>query len=195
MREEREQMRMKGRRSVKRRIDNGSKERTRNVRRMIWNPLVPLLLGIASIGMIKIGGRVPSFTIEDQHERKWSRSDFTSKPVLYVLCDRDAYDHVDNWTKTLVPKYRKSIHFVPVADVRGVPGIMKGYVRGRFRDEFSYPILLDWEGDLTEKLGLKAGYPTLVITTPGGTVTYHAWGTGTDAQVGRLARKLKEVTE
>ena len=156
--------------------------------------LIPLLAGGLAIAAVKVGGRVPNFTLEDQNERTWSRSDFTSRPVLYVLCDRDAYDHVENWTKKLVPKYRTSIHFVPVADVRGVPGIMKGYVRGRFREEFKYPVLLDWEGDLTEKVGLKKGYPTLVLTTADGTVTYQAWGTGTEAQVGRLERKLKEVT-
>lgn len=153
-----------------------------------------LATAILSIGAVTVGQKVPSFSIADQHERTWKRSDFSTKPVLYVLCDRDAYDYVDNWTDELVPAYRTKIHFVPVADVRGVPGLMKGYVRGRFRDEFSYPILMDWEGELSRTLGLKKGYPTLVVTRADGTVTYQAWGKGSRNQVGRLKKKLDEVT-
>lgn len=162
-------------------------------------PTLLLLTAAAALvmltGMVKIGSKVPAYTVEDQNERAWKRGDFSKKPVLYVLCDLDAYDHVDNWTKELVPKYKSKIHFVPVADVSTVPGLIKGYVRGKFKDEFDYPILMDWEGVLVKALGMKAGYPTLVITKADGTMTYHAWGKGSTKQIERLEKKLKEVTE
>ena len=157
-------------------------------------PLGLALLLVTSTGMVKIGSKIPAFTVEDQNERSWTRSNFSQKPVLYVVCDRDAYDHVDNWTSELVPRYKSKIHFVPVADVSAVPGLMKGYVRGKFKDEFSYPILMDWEGVLVKALRMKPGFPTLVITKADGTMTYHAWGKGTAKQIERLEKKLKEVT-
>ncbi len=161
------------------------------------NPLFAgalLLLFVATTGMTSIGSKIPAFTLEDQNERSWERDDFNKKPVLYVLCDLDAYDYVDNWTKELVPKYKNTIHFVPVADVSAVPGLMKGYIRGRFEGEFTYPVLMDWDGILVEALGMKAGYPTLVITKADGTMTYHAWGKGSAGQIERLEKKLDEVT-
>ncbi len=160
--------------------------------------LLPLTLAGAFLlltGMVSVGSKVPAYTVEDQNERSWKLSNFSDKPVLYVLCDLEAYDHVDNWTKELVPRYKSKIHFVPVADVSAVPGLMKGYIRGKFKDEFDYPILMDWEGVLVKALRMKPGFPTLVITKADGTMTYHAWGKGTKKQIERFEKKLKEVTE
>ncbi len=142
----------------------------------------------------KIGSTLPNFKLADQKKRTWRRTNFASKPVLYVACDREAYDYVDNWTKQLVPKYRNDIHFVPIADLSTAPDFLKGYIRDRFDDEFTYPVLMDWAGKLVKLLGIKEGYPTLVITTAAGKITYQAWGKGSASQVGRLDAKLAEIT-
>src|SRR5688500_15226013 len=97
--------------------------------------LLPFLLG-----MVDVGSKLPSFSLEDQNEKKWKRKDYEGKVALYIICDRDAYDYVENWTDELVPKYKKKISFVPVADVTTVPDLLKGYIRGRFKDEFTYPV-------------------------------------------------------
>ena len=142
-----------------------------------------------------IGSTVPNFKLQDQKKRTWRRTNFSGKPVLYVACDRDAYDYVDNWTSRLVPKFRSKIHFVPVADLSSAPDFLKGYIRDRFDDEFSYPVLMDWSGKLVKLLGIRSGYPTLVITTSSGKITYHAWGKGSASQVARLEAKLEAVTQ
>lgn len=141
-----------------------------------------------------VGSTVPNFKLQDQKKRTWRRTNFTGKPVLYVACDRDAYDYVDNWTKRLVPKYKNSIHFVPIADLSTAPDFLKGYIRDRFDDEFSYPVLMDWSGKLVRLLGIRAGYPTLVVTNADGLITYHAWGKGNAKQVSRLDAQLAGMT-
>ena len=146
-------------------------------------------------GMISVGSPVPTFTIEDQYEKEWKKSNYTGKPALYVLCDRDAYDYVENWTKELVPKYKSQLHFIPVADVRTVPGFLKGYIRGRFKDEFTYPVLMDWDGVLIKGLNMKEAHPTLILTNDAGVVTYRAWGKGSKDEVARLEKKVKELVE
>lgn len=162
----------------------------------LFRYLLPLVLLLpATLGMVDVGSKLPSFSLEDQHKKKWKRKDYEGKVALYIICDRDAYDYVANWTDELVPKYKKKINFVPVADVTTVPDLLKGYIRGRFKDEFTYPVLMDWDGVLVTALDRKAGYPTLVITDDKGVVKYRSWGKGTDSQVKRLAKKLKEVTE
>ena len=145
------------------------------------------------LGMVSVGSPVPTFSIEDQYEKTWKTSNYSGKPALYVVCDRDAYDYVENWTKKLVPKYKENIHFVPVADVTSVPGFLKGYIRGRFKDEFKYPVLMDWEGILVKGLNMKAGHPTLVLTDGSGIVKYRAWGKGSDDEVTKLEKKIKDL--
>ena len=158
-------------------------------------PCLLILLSPVLLGLISIGSPVPSFSIEDQFEKVWKNSDYNGKPALYVVCDQDAYDYVDNWTKHLVPKYKDNIHFVPVADVTSVPGFLKGYIRGRFKDEFKYPILMDWKGVLIKGLNMKEGHPTLVLADANGVVKYRAWGKGSNDEVSRLENKLKELVK
>jgi len=106
-------------------------------------PLLSVFCLLLLTGMISVGSSIPSFTVEDQFEKKWKKSDYTGKAALYIVCDRKGYEYADNWTNKLVPKYRNKIHFVPIADVSPVPGFMKGYVRGQFKDKFSFSVLLD----------------------------------------------------
>jgi hypothetical protein len=141
-----------------------------------------------------VGTSVPDFRVQDQYERVWTRTKFTGKPTLFVLCDRDAYDHVENWTEPLVESYRSKIYFVPVADLRSVPGFLKGYIRGRFQGEFTYSVLMDWDGSLVEPLNIRPGLPTLVLTDASGTITYRAWGKGSESQVKRMKEKIAEVS-
>ena len=65
-----------------------------------WRLLPLTLAGVFLLltGMVSVGSKVPAYTVEDQNERSWKLSNFSDKPVLYVLCDLEAYDHVDNWT-------------------------------------------------------------------------------------------------
>lgn len=148
----------------------------------------------ALTGMINVGATVPSFTIEDQFEKKWKKSDYTGKATLYMVCDRKGYDYVDNWTNKLVLQYKNKIHFVPIADVSPVPGFMKGYVRGQFKDKFTFSVLLDWQGVLVKAFDMEEGFPTLVLADKNGIVKYRAWGTGTETQIKRLQEKLNELT-
>lgn len=144
-------------------------------------------------GMVNIGTQVPSFSIEDQFQKKWSEDDYKGKVALYMVCDRDGYEYADNWTDKLVPKFKDKIHFIPVADVSPVPGLLKGYVRGKFKDEFNFSVLLDWEGTLVDAFNLKAGYPTLVLTDKNGVVKYRAWGKGSQSEVTRMENKLRAL--
>lgn len=158
------------------------------------------LLGIiaavpALIGMVAIGAKVPSFAIEDQFEKKWTKADYSNKVTLYMVCDRDGYDYADNWTDKLVPKFKSRIHFVPVADVSPVPGLLKGYIRGKFKDNFTFPVLMDWEGTLVKAFDMKEGYPTLIITDKTGVIQYRAWGKGSESEVRRIQEKLEQLLD
>lgn len=144
----------------------------------------------ALLGMISVGSAIPAFTIEDQFQKKWSKADYAGKITLYIVCDKKGYDHADNWTDKLVPKYRNSIQFVPVADVSPVPGLLKGYIRGKFKDEFAFSVLMDWEGVLVKAFDMEEGYPTLVLADKSGIVKYRVWGTGSETQIKRLQENI-----
>lgn len=140
-----------------------------------------------------VGTKVPTFSIEDQYEKRWAHTNYKGTITLYVLSDRDGYEYSENWTKPLRERFESRIEFVPVADVREVPGFLKGYIRSRFRDEFSYSVLMDWEGTLITALDMQEGFPTFVLTDQNGVIRFRIFGSGIESQVNRLAKKIDEL--
>lgn len=155
---------------------------------------IPFLITILHAGEAIIGSRVPDFVIEDQYERAWSSTKFKGGVTVYVLSDRSGYEYSTNWTNILVPRFQKSrARFVPVADVQEVPGFLKGLIRSRFRDEFKYAVLMDWDGVLTSAFKMRKGYTNLVVADRDGVIKLFAYGKGTKEQVEAFAAKLEEI--
>lgn len=143
-----------------------------------------------------VGSRVPDYTIEDQFEHEWKSSSFKGTITVYVLSGRDGHEYSENWTRTLIPRFRSSpVTFVPVADVQTVPGFLKGLIRGKFKDNFKYSVLLDWEGTLITAFQMVEGYPNFVIVGKDGVVRHTTHGTGTKQQVDAFATRLQQVLE
>jgi hypothetical protein len=140
-----------------------------------------------------LGSTLPRFTLEDQYERKWQHSDFQSPLVIYVISDRTGYAYSSNWTTPLVEQYKSRVRFVPVADVRGVPGFLKGYIRSQFKKEFSYPVLLDWEGTVTTGIKFTAGVPNLAIVDASRSVRHLTAGAGTRHEINTFRDRLNQL--
>ncbi len=143
-----------------------------------------------------IGSRIPDFTIEDQFEREWNAGHFKGETTVFVLSDRSGYEYSDNWTKVLVPRFKSAqVRFVPVADLRTVPGFLKGFIRGQFKDKFTYSVLMDWDGVLITNFNMTEGYPNFVVVNRKGVVEHVTYGKGTAAQIEALATRLQKVID
>lgn len=143
-----------------------------------------------------VGSRVPEYVIEDQFEHEWKSSAFKGAVTVYVLSGRDGHEYSENWTRTLIPRFKSSpVTFVPVADVQTVPGFLKGFIRGKFKDTFKYSVLLDWEGTLISAFKMVEGYPNFVIVGKDGVVIHTTHGTGTKQQVDSFAARLQQVLD
>ncbi len=141
-----------------------------------------------------VGTAVPEFTLEDQFERQWTSNLFRGTTTVYVLSDRSGYEYSTNWTNVLIPRFRSSpVRFIPVADVQSVPGFLKGLIRSKFRDEFKYSVLMDWDGVLINGFSVQEGYTNLVIANKNGIIQHFTYGTGTSAQVEAFSQRLSAV--
>lgn len=166
------------------------------MRRSLPLSILALIISVTSLSTAPsiVGSRVPDFLLEDQYERQWNSSKFRGTVTVYVLSDRSGYEYSPNWTKALIPRYRNvAVRFIPVADVQTVPGFLKGYIRGKFREEFKYSVLMDWDGVLVKAFGMKEGYTNLIIVNKQGIVQHVAYGTGTASQIEAFAGRLDLV--
>ena len=139
---------------------------------------------IAADPSTAIGKRAIGFTMEDQYEKEWSWDDhWRGKPTIIMMTDRKGKDFLQNWIKPLVDTFRTQVRFASFADVSTVPGFLKGFIRGKFREAFTWSILMDWDGMVMEHYKAKPDVPNILFVDSNGIVRLHTWGDGTGASV------------
>ena len=72
----------------------------------------------------------------------------------------------------------------------GVPGPLQGMIRGRFRDKYRRPILLDWEGRLIKALPPRKSVVNLFLVDRVGAVFANETGPPTAESKDRVFRAL-----
>ena len=146
--------------------------------------LITLLLLSSFIALSSsIGNKSISYVLEDQYGNEHKSVNIQGKRQLLFLADRSGSDFTSNWTKVLEPLYRNTIEFVAFADVSSVPGFLKGFIKGKFKDSYSNPILMDWEGKLFEYYNCPEGIPTIVFIDNKGIIRYKISGKGTSSEL------------
>lgn len=140
-----------------------------------------------------IGQKLPAFTMEDQNLKEIQSSMYKGKHVLLFLADRAGSKLTPNFTKVLEPKYRGKATFVAIANVSSVPFFLKSFIRGKFRENYSYTVLMDWDGYLWEHFSCKDDVTTVVHIDPNGIAKFKVSGTGTDKEIEQVQSYLDTV--
>ena len=156
--------------------------------------LVITLLLLSSFITIasSIGSKSISYVLEDQYGNEHKSVNIQGRRQLLFLADRTGSDFTSNWTKVLEPLYRNTIEFVAFADVSSVPGFLKGFIKGKFKDSYSNPILMDWEGKLFEYYNCPEGIPTIVFIDSKGIIRYKISGKGTNSELQMLNEAINQ---
>lgn len=151
-----------------------------------------LLLSSFIVLSSSIGSKSISYVLEDQYGNEHKSVNIQGKRQLLFLADRSGSDFTSNWTKVLEPLYRNTIEFVAFADVSSVPGFLKGFIKGKFKDSYSNPILMDWEGKLFEYYNCPEGIPTIVFIDNKGIIRYKISGKGTSSELQMLNEVISQ---
>lgn len=141
-----------------------------------------------------IGLKAMPFVLEDQFGTSWKwEHHWKGKPTVLVLADRTGSQYTSNWTKQLIEHFQKDVQFAAFADVSLAPGFIKGYIKERFREAFSYSILLDWEGSVFEYYRVQDGLPNVIYIDENETVRLHTWGTGKPDHVAQVIQAIDRL--
>ncbi len=149
-----------------------------------------LLIGIQLLAN-GIGQKVPSFTMEDQYSKEVQSSAYKGKHLLLFIADRAGSKLTPNFTKVLEPRYRGKATFIAVANVSSVPFFLKGFIRGKFQENYTYTVLMDWKGVLWEHFSCKDDVTTVVHIDPAGIAKFKVSGTGTDKEIEQIQTYLE----
>lgn len=91
--------------------------------------------------------RLPDFRLADQFGREVDEATYAGVPVVLVVGDREGAPGVALWTAALravIGHDRTGV--LPIADLRGVPRILRGMVRRLLPADADHWCAIDWDG-------------------------------------------------
>jgi len=140
-----------------------------------------------------IGKQAKEFVLEDQFSKEHTWSKFNGKPVILLLSDREGSKYSDNWSKPLFEKFGKNVEFIAIADVSSVPFFLKGFIRGKFREAYKNPVLLDWDGDIVEYYGITENVTTFIAINKNGIVQSYLSGKGSPDELTKAEAAIQTI--
>jgi hypothetical protein len=134
--------------------------------------------------------RVAKIELEDQHEKLHAISFPATAPVFLAVADRAASESMKVWTSRCKQEFGTNVVYIGVADVRKVPGLLRGFIRGKFQKAYPHPVLMDWSGKVAERLRAQEAVPNVFILSKTGEVLAAERGDFTAEKMSRLKAAL-----
>ena len=158
------------------------------------NSLIVFSLLFLSSSALAQDSTLVSFRLKDQFDRVYTDKYLRNSVVIVFGCDKDGSKYNQIWSKAIVDSLRNDEGFdqlksLAVADLRGVPFFLKGFVKGKFPRERGKWALMDWEGEFAKAYKFEPKSCNINIIDRSGNVVHRMHGQEIDY------RKLKAVLE
>lgn len=109
-----------------------------------------------------------SFTLKDQFDRAYTERGFPDKILVVIAADRDGSKFSDGWQQAIYDALLKrqreeQVQFIRVADLRGAPWFLYGFIKGKFPKEKDCWSLMDWKGIFADAYGFESKSCNILI--------------------------------
>ena len=112
-----------------------------------------------------------------QHQISFPRQSMT----LLTIADDKGATALEPWLAALKNRYGTNVYYIGIAQVRSVPSPLRSFVTGRFKKKYSYPILLDWSGDVVKPFAPESAAPNIYLLSKTGSILHQARGRLTES--------------
>ena len=86
--------------------------------------------------------------LKDQFEALQKLSFPATNLTVLTLADHKGSEQIAGWVGPVKERYGLRVDIRGIADMSAVPGWLRGVVRKKFRQQQTYPVMLDWSGDV-----------------------------------------------
>jgi hypothetical protein len=160
--------------------------------------ITPLLIGAQEVPRDSNPGSStparPTLRLEDQFGHEHALTFPTTNRVLVTYADRKGSEQIAPWVASLRKQASGGVTIVGVANLEGVPGAFRNRVRSRFKEKFSYPVLLDWEGTLRQAFPFRHDVANIYLFDSAGKMLCHESGPADPEKMTRLMQAIQPAT-
>lgn len=136
---------------------------------------------------------VPAFELDDQFGKTHAIAFPREKVCVLTVADHDGSKQLESWIAPLKKEYGDTIDFLGVADLTQVPRPLRGMVRGRFKKEMNYPVMLDWTGLVIKTVVNQTGKANVYVVATDGTIQAYETGVATTEKMDNIKKRLTAV--
>jgi len=140
-----------------------------------------------------------SFELKDQFGRPHTEKKFSGHIVILIGSDKDGSQYNPLWGKAIHDSLANEdgfehLKFLAVADLRGVPFFLKGFVKGKFSKDEKRWVLMDWKGKFASSYQFEAGASNINIFKRDGKLVHKTVVHGLEQEtLGELLTILKQL--
>lgn len=109
-----------------------------------------------------------AFELRDQFKLEYSENSWPDSVLIFLGSNKagNVYNHIwakaiEDSTSVIFPE--SAIKQIGVANLRGLPFFMKGFIRGKFPKDKNVRILMDWSGKFSKKYHFVSGQCNILV--------------------------------
>jgi hypothetical protein len=129
--------------------------------------------------------RLIPFKLKDQFGREFEERDLQHWLLVLTGFDRSGSKYAESWMQAIQDSLKDHEEFykvllVAVADLRGIPFFLKGFVRGKFPKKRSRWVLMDWKGNFSKAFSFQPKVTNILIFDCESTLVHQTLGREVD---------------
>lgn len=131
-----------------------------------------------------------AFVLPDQFGTNHTVSFPRTRPLILLLGDRRGSEEVDAWIAPLKQRWDGVADLLGIADVSAAPRFLRNRIREAIRKQRPRPLMLDFDGSVTDPLHCLPKTANLLVVAPDGRIVARESGPPEDAKFLRIGKAL-----
>jgi hypothetical protein len=165
-------------------------------------PIVPMLLVMlawcASAAPISETAVIPThapamLVLHDQFDAPQTLAFPTTNITLLTIADRTGSAQLAGWIAPVKQRFGERIDIRGIADVSPVPRLLRSLVRKRFQELQTYPVMMDWTGQVCAQLSYQKNVANILVLDRNGRIQARFMGVATAAAVAEAGVVLDKL--
>ena len=136
---------------------------------------------------------MPQFTLADQDARPRVVKYPQEKVSVFVIADQKGSSDIAGWIQPLYKRFERRIELSGIAALPGIPPMFHGLFRREFKKRLTFPVMLDWSGDVARSVGHQKDTVQLLVVSQAGRVTLTKSGPANESALAEVIREIERL--
>jgi hypothetical protein len=115
------------------------------------------------------------------------------KVSVFVLADQKASSEISGWISPLYARFQERVDITGIAALPGIPSAFHSLFRREFKKRLTYPVMLDWSGDVSRAHGYQKEQVQLLVVSRSGRIALSKTGPATPAALAEVYSAIERL--